>query len=85
MGSIDGEILTLGLILGTEEGFIDIDGVDEGFIDSPIVVVGIWLGFSLRETDNVGNILGLNNFPLPNNTINETRKKEECGCCLAIC
>eukprot|EP00978_Attheya_sp_CCMP212_P024876 scaffold78938_cov77-Attheya_sp.AAC.2 len=57
--SIDGEKLTLGLILGTEEGATDIDGEYEGPLDGPKLCVGASLGFSLGETDNVGNILGL--------------------------
>eukprot|EP00978_Attheya_sp_CCMP212_P047619 scaffold422524_cov79-Attheya_sp.AAC.1 len=38
---------------------MDIGGLAEGLIDGPILPVGGSLGFSLGETDDVGNILGL--------------------------
>jgi hypothetical protein len=31
----------LGTMLGVEEGSSDIDGIDDGLIDGPILVVGI--------------------------------------------
>eukprot|EP00978_Attheya_sp_CCMP212_P049317 scaffold648427_cov177-Attheya_sp.AAC.1 len=64
IGSIDGDILTLGLILGTEEGPTDTDGEYEGPLERSILCVDESLGFSLGDTDSVGNILSLNDGPL---------------------
>jgi hypothetical protein len=47
--SVVGVRLSLGPMLGTEEGSVDIDGVDEGLIDSPILCVGGSLEYSLGE------------------------------------
>eukprot|EP00978_Attheya_sp_CCMP212_P026021 scaffold84833_cov99-Attheya_sp.AAC.2 len=52
LGSVVGVRLTLGPMLGAEEGSTDIDGEDEGLIDGPILVVGD------GPIDAEGNVLG---------------------------
>jgi hypothetical protein len=51
-------------MLGAEEGSTDIDGVDEGLIDGPILAVGTSLGFWLGDSDSEGTILGLRDGPI---------------------
>eukprot|EP00978_Attheya_sp_CCMP212_P049687 scaffold696939_cov165-Attheya_sp.AAC.1 len=53
-------------MLGAKEGATDIDGVDEGLIDGPILCVGGSLEFSLGEsdTDTVGRRLPLKDGPI---------------------
>eukprot|EP00978_Attheya_sp_CCMP212_P026022 scaffold84833_cov99-Attheya_sp.AAC.3 len=58
LGSVVGGRLTLGPMLGAEEGSTDIDGVDECFIDGPIVVV------EDGPIDSEGKLLGANNSEL---------------------
>eukprot|EP00978_Attheya_sp_CCMP212_P046398 scaffold390585_cov47-Attheya_sp.AAC.1 len=55
LGSVVGVRLTLGPMLGAEEGSTDIDGVDEGLIDGP---VGNILGLKDGSIDSEGNVLG---------------------------
>eukprot|EP00978_Attheya_sp_CCMP212_P027204 scaffold90936_cov89-Attheya_sp.AAC.4 len=46
-------------MLGAEDGFPNIDGVDEGLIDGSTLCVGTLLGCLLGDTDCVGTILGV--------------------------
>eukprot|EP00978_Attheya_sp_CCMP212_P007311 scaffold16956_cov73-Attheya_sp.AAC.4 len=46
-------------MIGTEEGSTDIDGVDEGLIDGPMLVVGNILGRNDASIDSEGNVLRL--------------------------
>eukprot|EP00978_Attheya_sp_CCMP212_P030311 scaffold111021_cov33-Attheya_sp.AAC.2 len=39
--SVVGVGLSLGPMLGAEEGSMDIDGVDDGLVDGPILTVGV--------------------------------------------
>eukprot|EP00978_Attheya_sp_CCMP212_P025589 scaffold82546_cov38-Attheya_sp.AAC.1 len=52
LGSVVGVRLALGPMLGAVEGSTDIDGINEGFIDDPKVVVGD------GSIDADGNVLG---------------------------
>eukprot|EP00978_Attheya_sp_CCMP212_P027203 scaffold90936_cov89-Attheya_sp.AAC.3 len=51
-------------MLGAEDGLPDIDGVDEGLIDGPILAVGTSLGFWLGDTVSVGTVLGVMDGPI---------------------
>eukprot|EP00978_Attheya_sp_CCMP212_P016135 scaffold41995_cov78-Attheya_sp.AAC.3 len=41
LGSVVGVGLSLGPLLGTKEGSTDIEGVDDGLVDGPILAVGV--------------------------------------------
>eukprot|EP00978_Attheya_sp_CCMP212_P026710 scaffold88369_cov72-Attheya_sp.AAC.6 len=58
LGSVVGMRLMLGPMLAIDAGSTDIDGVEEGLIDGPILAVGTSLGCLLGDTDCVGTILG---------------------------
>eukprot|EP00978_Attheya_sp_CCMP212_P006457 scaffold14772_cov73-Attheya_sp.AAC.2 len=64
LGSVVGILLSLGPMLGAEGGSMDIDVVDEGLFDGPILCVGGSLEFSLGESDTVDSKLPLKEGPI---------------------
>eukprot|EP00978_Attheya_sp_CCMP212_P023767 scaffold73513_cov82-Attheya_sp.AAC.1 len=66
LGPVVGVLLSLGPMLGAEDGSMDIDVVDEGLFDGPILCVGGSLEFSLGEsdTDTVDSKLPLKEGPI---------------------